>query len=379
MLITNGIFSDFVKGGSKSDVFESVVDRNLSKLHSVDICVGFCGADVLKKYAPKFKKIAKNGQRVRLIFGMYSQAGSFPKTLYNELMDLHSFFEKTESGSAVLISTEAYHGKIYDFGSEVWIGSSNFSRTGLRDQHEATVQIQDETTVNEIRQYISELSDPKKYRTVPINMVVLDAPESSVHLNDLKKYSSLPRWLVPDDIIFKLPLRVEVQPQSGLNLSRGKGRISKGKYTPRPWYEVEISSDSKARSQEGYPKTPNATPQKTHTKQKENIQCEFTALLYDGFVYRVCPMQTYSDYNKAMGSTPRTLLGEYIKGQLEKAKLLRAPMAITPEILNAYGRDAIEVTRYTDIRKDDNGDLRNKVYVFDFTSPEIGGVGFPPN
>ncbi len=73
--------------------------------------------------------------------------------------------------------------------------------------------------------------------------------------------------------------------------------------------------------------------------------------------------------HKAMGSTPRTLLGEFINGLLEQAKLLRPPMAITLEILEAYGRDSIEVTRYTDTEKPDKGDLRNKVYVFDFSRP----------
>lgn len=370
MLITNGIVLEAQEISTGTDFFERVVEKNLSILQPVDICVGFCGVDVVKKYAPKFKKLAKRGQRVRLILGMYSRAGDFPKTLYPELMELQADFDKTQSSSVVLICTEPYHGKIYDFGSEVWLGSSNFSRTGLREQREATVQIKDENTVKEIREYIKELSDPSKSRSVPINMIILNPPEPKIHLTDLKQYSSLPSWLVPDNVTFTLPLRVGVQPQSGLNLSRGKGRIDqKGKYTPRPWYEVEISSDKKTRNLDEYPKTPNTIPQKTHKNQKENIQCEFTALLYDGYVYRECPMQTYSDYNKAMGSTPRTLLGEYVKGLLEKAKLLRKPMAITPEILEAYGRDSIDVARFTDTRKADNGDLRNKVYVFDFTAP----------
>lgn len=370
MLITNGIFSGVLGNNTGADLFEKVVEKNLSKQQPVDICVGFCGADVLKKYAPKFKRLAKSGLRVRLILGMYSCAGSFRGSLYSELMDLQDYFNKTKSGSTVLICTEPYHGKIYDFGAEVWLGSSNFSKTGLRDQHEATIMVQDKATVQAIRKYISELSDSKKNRSVPINMVVVNAPTPSVRLTDLKRYSSIPYWLTPDNVNFKLPLRVDVQPQSGLNLSRGKGRIDqKGKYTPRPWYEVEISSDSKTRSNNAYPKTANTVPQKKHKEQQENLQCEFTALLYDGHVYRECPMQTYSAHNKAMGSTPRTLLGEFIKGLLEQAKLLRPPMAITSEILVAYGRDSIEVTRYTDTRKPDKGDLRNKVYIFDFSRP----------
>ncbi len=57
----------------------------------------------------------------------------------------------------------------------------------------------------------------------------------------------------------------------GLNLSRGKGRISNGKYKPRPWYEVEISSDDVTRSNPVYPKTPNTAPTIKHQKNNKSM------------------------------------------------------------------------------------------------------------
>ena len=354
-----------------ADQFKDIFDRNLATSAYIDICVGFCGVDILKQYSAKFLSMARAGKRVRLILGMYSHAGSFPKNLYSELLKLQKGFQSTGSGSGVFICTESYHGKVYDFGQEVWLGSSNFSRTGFKDQLEAIVQIKDSQTISEIREYINDLCAPEAKRIVSVDNVVLGNKYNRT-LPTLKQFSRLPHYLSPDHISMSLPLRVEVQPQSGLNLSRGKGRISNGKYKPRPWYEVEISSDDVTRSNPVYPKTPNTAPTIKH--QKTTNQCEFTALLFDGLCYRECEMQTYGDYNKAMGSTPRTILGEFLKGQLEKARVLRCPEEITTETLSAYGRNDVTLIRYTNKLLPNTDDLSNKVFVLDSSRPKLSGT-----
>ncbi len=355
---------------NSSDHFKDVFERNLRSPKDIDICVGFCGVDLLKKYSARFIKIAASGKRIRLIFGMYSHAGSFPKALYAELLTLQSAFQKTSSKSCVYICTKSYHGKIYDFGEEVWLGSSNFSRTGFKDQLEAIVKIKDDQTISQIRNYVNDLCSSGN--SVSVNNVVLSGPIRRT-LPTLKQYSRLPHNLVADHVSMSLPLRVEVQPESGLNLSRGKGRINaKGKYIPRPWYEVEISSDEVTRADPAYPKTANTATTIKH--QKTQNQCEFRALLYDGICYRECLMQTYGDYNKAMGTTPRTILGEFLKGQLEKARILHCPEAVTVEMLIAYGRRDVTLTRYTDTSLPKSSDLRDKVYVLDFSRPSVSST-----
>lgn len=58
-------------------------------------------------------------------------------------------------------------------------------------------------------------------------------------------------------------------------------------------------------------------------------------------------LSTYSDGNKAMGSKPRTIFGEFIKGGLESAGVLRRGEPITDEVLEAYGRDSVTLTKLT--------------------------------
>lgn len=75
---------------------------------------------------------------------------------------------------------------------------------------------------------------------------------------------------------------------------------------------------------------------------------EFTAYLtHDGVTYRKASLSTYSDGNKAMGSKPRTIFGEFIKGGLESAGVLRRGEPITDEVLEAYGRDSVTLTKLT--------------------------------
>lgn len=360
-----------VKNFDKQLKFESVFERNLRLgKGNVDVCVGFCGYDVLKKYRGDLLNAAKNGRRIRLILGMYSLSGSFPPKLHAELMNLQQEFDETnrllgkELHSNVFISIRPYHGKIYDFSEEVWLGSSNFSRTGFRDQLEAVVLVGEEDTISSIRSYVETVIE----NSVNVRDVVITSySPTGLTLKSLHAYRALPSNLVSDDVQFELPLRVDEQPESGLNLSRGKGRLAKGKYTPRPWYEVEISSNAETRSQEGYPNISNSTPQRSN--QKEINKCVFRALLFDGKNYRECQLQSYSAHNKAIGSDPRNVLGEFLKGQLEKAGLLRRPQAITSDILEEYGRTSIEVTRYTDTTKPVSSNLSNKVFVFDFSRP----------
>ncbi len=80
------------------------------------------------------------------------------------------------------------------------------------------------------------------------------------------------------------------------------------------------------------------------------------------------------EINKAMGSTPRTILGEFLKGQLEKARVLRCPEEITTETLSAYGRNDVTLIRYTNKLLPNTDDLSNKVFVLDFSRPKLSGT-----
>lgn len=72
--------------------------------------------------------------------------------------------------------------------------------------------------------------------------------------------------------------------------------------------------------------------------------CAPCYLTNDGKTYRVAELSTYSDGNKALGSDPRTILGEFLKGSLERAGVLRRGELITDDVLDAYGHDAVTLT-----------------------------------
>lgn len=306
---------------------------------------------------------------------MYSVDRNFPFQLKNDLVKLHDDIRKVskDSGSGVYATRCGYHGKIYRYNSDkhcqIWIGSSNFSSPGLKRELEACIRVSDIADVVSLDNYLNELVA----QSVTIDKVV-SAPAPAVTIRKLKFLASLPSTLSLDGKM-KLPLRVKEQPKSGLNLFNGKGRFDKnsGTYTMRPWFEVEISSDSKTRQDPLYPKTNNAEGQKKNAPQKTFNKCEFKALLFYNRQYAECRMSTYSDRFKAMGSDPRNILGEFIKGQMIKAGVLKKGETITEDILDAYGRKDVTLERYTDsaINPDPKDPLATKVFVlrFDSTSP----------
>lgn len=364
--------------------FEPEFAACLAASSSTDICVGYCSRDTVRKYRARMIKAAGRG-RLRLIIGMYSSQGNFPPKLYRVLVDLHQALAKASPGSGVFVTTCDYHGKIYLFDALLpeggghpetagaWLGSSNFSPAGLCGRREAIVRLADPADVREAAAYVEYLCSRK---AVPVTGVTLTKPPESARetLFRMKPAKSLPASLVPDGSM-EIDLNVARQAESGLNLCKGAGRKTRLKYTPRDWYEVEISCDIKARRNPLYPKTDNAPHQKRNAFQKTSNHCEFDAYLTDGTHYWSCRLSTYSDGYKAMGSKPRTLLGEFMKGMLEQCGLLKRGETITQEMLEDYGRTTVTLTRYTDTARtpDPEGKLRDKVFVLSFERPADAG------
>ena len=134
--------------------------------------------------------------------------------------------------------------------------------------------------------------------------------------------------------------RPEVQPASSLNLYFDKGRKDKnsGRYTPRPWYEVEVTSQKKEQDNPIYPKGDWTA----YVKEKTNGNTSY---------YKI-PMVTSSGKKtspKAIQSKDgRHILGELIKGKMERAGSLKKHEQITRDTLDLYGRDYIELTKISD-------------------------------
>ncbi|MFT5875948.1 MAG: hypothetical protein ACI8WT_004948, partial [Clostridium sp.] len=144
----------------------------------------------------------------------------------------------------------------------------------------------------------------------------------------------------------KIKLRVDVQPKSSLNLYFEKGRLSKGKYSPRPWYEIELTSTSIEVSSEFYPKSELIEEGKKARKGSFNAYVK-----EDNNFYKI-KMVVHADNGKNISSDKesggRETLGKIIKGHLEKEGLLSEGDVITSDILEAYGNDSISFIKISD-------------------------------
>lgn len=278
---------------------------------------------------------------------MYRIDGSLTNKLREELCELHraltQISARKNDGTGVYITTVDYHGKIWCFrqgvAQTVWVGSHNFSDEGLKKRLEAGTRITDQQDLDKIESFIDSLCGINCAVTID---KLAPAAEDVQSYKGLPKYTSLPAGKAAS---MEIKLRPSEQPQSSLNLCFGAGRKNQqGIYTPRPWYEIELSVPKSAQTNDVYPRPlPSEIP-----PGKKSLRMEFTAYLtHDGVTYRKASLSTYSDGNKAMGSKPRTIFGEFIKGGLESAGVLRRGEPITDEVLEAYGRDSVTLTKLT--------------------------------
>jgi hypothetical protein len=319
------------------------LDKVESEFHSTDavtIASGYVSLDIIKEFYPYFVKIAEEGGQSRLLVGMafYEGLTSNKLTLLN---NLSAKLENTGTGSGVFVSYNGkYHGKFYMFGSgdnqRFYIGSSNFSRSGLEGNIECTAVINEEPVKEKLRAFVDYLFLEKNAVSIlKADIVVPGTSEYSSKLSlktldDLSRYdpATIDKSVLPK---FEFPLsRIADKEKSNLNVYFGKGRWSRvsDKVLARPWYEVELIANRKITSNPLYPKG------------------DFTAYTDDGFVM---PMKTSGDYFKNIRSRGNlSILGQWIKGKLQKSHALLPLTPVTQDTLDAYGSNSINFYKISD-------------------------------
>ena len=316
------------------------VEREFDNSDGVTIASGYVSLDIINKFYSGFEKIAANGGRSRLLVGMAFYEGLSANKL-TLLSNLNKKLGQTGRGSGVFVSYNGkYHGKVYHFQNNnrnnFYIGSSNFSRSGLSENIECTVSIQDTETQTGLTSFLDFLFLPDN--AVAIDKAEIVVPGSSEYgrrislktLDDLPKYepATVDKSLLPK---LDYPLsRVADKERSSLNVYFGKGRWSRttGKVLARPWYEVELIANREITSDPMYPKG------------------DFMAYTDDGYVM---PMKTSGDYFKNIRSRGNlSLLGQWIKGKLQKSGALLPLTPVTQDTLDAYGRDSINFYKMSD-------------------------------
>ncbi len=311
--------------------------NDINKYDSLEIASGYFGVSAIEKYKNNLLNISKRGY-FRLLVGMiYHEGVSKPQK--KALENLNEKLKKINDDSGVFISLRQFHGKIYKFKKnddvKIYLGSSNFSDSGFFGNIECTSVIHEKQSKTEINKFLNHLYFGNEF-TAPLNEVELFVKNRrKKKTKDRLKNYEIREELFPkvkSTSTIDIKLRVDEQPRSSLNLYFEKGRKNRitGKYVPRPWYEVEITTEAKDRVKD-YPKG------------------EFTAYIKDEGKFYELKMITASDNYKAITTKDnREILGELIKDKLEREGYLERYQRITLDTLRNYGRDYISLKKIKD-------------------------------
>lgn len=341
--------------------FESAF-TNLGSSSEFLVASGYFGAPLIDDLKPKMKAVAKKG-KCKILIGMIFHAG-VTKKQKEALEALDRDLRKLDEESGVYISSKEYHGKIYSIESgsvkNVYVGSSNFSFEGFKNRLEYIVDLTDENAKNETLAYLEYLfSKPTTHRLEDVELKLKSVRRVSIRpsvlLNDYKiDFSEYPDL---NSVIgqFDLKIRADAQPNSSLNLYFDKGRSVKKTmqggsekkiYTPRPWYEVELTSTKLDRQNPFYPPS---TLRAGSGKSREGL---FWGYFNDDGEWFKIRMVVHSDYGKNISSHKdsggRATLGRYLKGKLESAGVLKEGDRITSDTLDTYGRDYVSFKKIDD-------------------------------
>lgn len=315
--------------------FHREIKTNLATAKKLDIATGYVSEDILNEFHQPLADITARQGRVRILVGMAFYEGIRARTL-EQLKRIDEVIQSVKSGGGVYVATaRKFHGKIYRVEAsptniQSYVGSSNFSRSGLMGNLECTLKISDTSVQDEISKYLGFLFDPENAAGIRKAELVVPGSEaykkrvSIERLKDLERYNVKNIQINPEKgFVFPLA-RLAKSEKSGLNVYFGRGRLSRrtGIVAPRPWYEVELIAPAELQKNPYYPKG------------------QFTAYTDDGYVL---PMYTGGDNFKNIRSKhDLELLGEWIKSRLQDAKALELLEPVTEETFEKFGTDKIE-------------------------------------
>lgn len=330
------------------------LENNFKNATDIQIASGYIGTSTIEDSETKLLNIAKKGS-CKILIGMVYHGGLTAKQ-FKVSDTLNKKLRSISSNNGVYISREPYHGKIYSITTNddkyVYIGSSNFSKEGLDSRHEATLLVSDteaKKETNDFLDYLFNLATTENFDDVELRIIgsKVTKPLISGLLEDYEiDYSEFPDKSKIIGVC-DIKLRVDQQPRSSLNLYFDKGRKnSKGKYAPRPWYEVEITATQDEIKTPFYPKSVQIDPDKKSRKGS------FVGYFQEKEKYYKIDMVVHADNGKNISSAEssggRSTLGKLIKGRLEREGLLKEGDVITSDILYSYGNDILKLYKIDD-------------------------------
>lgn len=348
-----------------------------SRSNRIEIAVGYISKASLLELDQMVQELGL--QRICLIIGMYFVEG-MPEASYHIACDINRKWREASIGEIRLVRTVKYHGKAYCFCQDdiprtAIVGSANLGILKLeasnRRQYETAMLVDEPRDVVAIYEHIAHLSDD----SISVNIAnVVGMPlirEVNTALNNIENVTKLPESEFDlysrdkTDVSFVLPLKVPAYEdrllddgkhftKSNLNVCYAAPRYAR-KF--RDWYETQLTVSKEITRLPGYPE-----------KNKP-----FFVITDDGYWFKV---HTTSDGNKQFSAVGNELImGRWIKGRLAAAGLVnpvnntgldtdRRGM-ITQEILAAYGRDRLVLTKTSRKALDEDGEELD-VWLFSF-------------
>ncbi|WP_069791828.1 restriction endonuclease PLD domain-containing protein (plasmid) [Cyanobacterium sp. IPPAS B-1200] len=314
--------------------FRDILDKEFQTAKNVTVASGYASLDIINTYKDRFWSIAKSGGVSKLLLGMAFHEGLSQKKL-DTLNDLNQKLLRFGNESGVYVTNgRRYHGKVYKFTDDdttrIYVGSSNFSSSGVKGNIECTIPVIPENQKNTLIKFLDNLYSQDHSVTIDNVIITVPGKKKIILSNVESKWKSLERY-DPASIDldglprFELPLsRIADEEKSNLNVYFGKGRLDRrtGKITPRPWYEIELISSSKLiNSQKYYPKG------------------DFLAYTDNGYII---PMKTQGAYFKNLRSrNSLQIFGIWLKGKLENSEVLKKYEPVTLDTLEEYGNDKL--------------------------------------
>lgn len=323
-------------------------------------------------------------QKICLNIGMYFIEG-MPESSYRKALDINAEWTRKGIGEIRLVKSFKYHGKIYCFYNDngifsVIIGSANLGvikldASNIR-QFETAVFIDNVAECMQSAHFVNRLKQPICSENISeINGMHL-IHEENTSLNNIENVEKIPMSEVSlykkylTKYSFVLPLKVPKYAErhlddgrhytkSNLNVCYAAPRSSR---KARDWYETQLTVSKEITRAEGYPE-----------KNRP-----FFVVTDDGYWFKV---HTTSDGNKQFSAVGNELImGRWIKGRLAAAGLV-SPLndtgkdihrlgMITQEMLEAYGRNHLVLTKTTKKALDERGNALD-VWLFSFESGNI--------
>ena len=310
----------------------------LTQSKSLRIASGYVSLQTISKYSSLMLDRAKDSGNVQLLVGMAFYEGMSSKQL-DACLRFHNDLSIYENSGVYIAYRRKYHGKIYDFtqhngNNRIFLGSSNFSPSGLYGNIECTLEVIEECQKQEVSNFLDILFSDQ-YAMI-INKVSINTDSKiAVKPTQQDKYKALKKHNL--HINKNLPCvsmdlsRIVDKQNSNLNVYFGKGRLNRKSefITPRPWYEIEIISSLEfMRSNSDYPKG------------------DFDAYTDDGLIM---PMKTQGDNFKNLRSkNSLQIFGMWLKGKLEKSGCLKKYETITDDTLVEYGNSYLKLYKISD-------------------------------